>query len=500
MAVYVTKDMLTKFNKVRYPFIPTNEDQKSNCGDHWQQLMSDSKKTVDLAKDMICRICARSGCTPLSDLVYGIDIMSAIRSITNVTIEIYDSLPKYICTNCLEVLKKALNFKLTCESSDKKFKKILNPMGDPSLHSYPYSKHDFQMILNKMKIKRMKIEEFKEKERQKKERLMNKKFPKSKQIKCSPCDITFPDKEKLLEHRREIQCMRRACEVCGELVLNIAQHMRHIHKEIVMHKCTTCNKEFQSITRLKNHMRIHTDTFNFFCDLCPYRSKYKYYLVMHMRTHTGEKPYKCSSCPATFVNPSNLNKHKLQHQEKQFKCQLCEKSFRTNTALRGHHEATHMNIKHTCNYCGRDFCYRTDLRKHEIRNHNRMKRDYVGGEPTYKQVERLQKIQENNEVAYKQVDRMQKMQHNVEVLEDWRTDDMQVVNSSVPLVQAAYIDQSKKLIQTNHAIYFSDVSGCFITNPPQMGQQHAVEITLPELTLKKDDVKLYEAQQSIVYF
>lgn len=44
---------------------------------------------------------------------------------------------------------------------------------------------------------------------------------------------------------------------------------------------------------------------------------------------------------------------------------------------------------------------------------------------------------------------------------------MQIVNTNAPIVQATYIDQSKKLIQMNHAIYFSDVSG-FITQP-QMG-------------------------------
>lgn len=45
-------------------------------------------------------------------------------------IELDDSLPKYICTNCLESLRFALNFKRTCEASDKKFRKILNPTGN----------------------------------------------------------------------------------------------------------------------------------------------------------------------------------------------------------------------------------------------------------------------------------------------------------------------------------------------------------------------------------
>lgn len=40
-----------------------------------------------------------------------------------------DSLPKYICNDCIDTLRVALIFKKTCESSDRKFKQILNPMG-----------------------------------------------------------------------------------------------------------------------------------------------------------------------------------------------------------------------------------------------------------------------------------------------------------------------------------------------------------------------------------
>lgn len=47
-----------------------------------------SKKTVQLAKDMICRVCARSGCTPLSDKIDGCEIMCTIRSLTNVSVSI----------------------------------------------------------------------------------------------------------------------------------------------------------------------------------------------------------------------------------------------------------------------------------------------------------------------------------------------------------------------------------------------------------------------------
>lgn len=43
MAVYLTKSMLSKFNKARYPLNCNNEDEasSSSSSDHWQKLMAD---------------------------------------------------------------------------------------------------------------------------------------------------------------------------------------------------------------------------------------------------------------------------------------------------------------------------------------------------------------------------------------------------------------------------------------------------------------------------
>ncbi|CAK1547287.1 unnamed protein product [Leptosia nina] len=475
MNVYLPNQTLKKLSRVSYPV--KNAEAESECtNDHWQTLFADKERMGPLlATEMICRVCGRNGCTPITEkLSLYYDISEAICSVSNISINTDDSLPKYICTDCLESLKVAMIFKRNCEISEKRFKMILNPMGDPSLHSYPYSKHDFQLILHHLKKKRLMREEAKEEARRKREKLLQKKqLPKKKEIKCTSCDMVFDSKDVLIAHRHEKQCMLRACDICGQLVYSIAKHMRHIHKQVVSHKCPTCGKEFPIIARLKNHMLVHTNTFNFFCDLCPYKCKHKYYLVMHMRTHTGEKPYKCPVCPATFVNPSNLNKHKLTHQEKQFKCIMCDKAFRTNAALREHRDATHMNIKHTCNICGREFCYKSDLRKHEIRTHNRIKRDYVGGEPSYKQVERM-KVQEND-------------------ITKWRQQDVIITQ---PTMEATFVEQ-KQDYMPQHQIYFTEING--LIQPQAQPQTVQVQLALPELVMK-DEVKMYEAQQSMGYF
>ncbi|VVC89072.1 zinc finger protein 91-like isoform X2 [Leptidea sinapis] len=474
MTVYLTKKMLSKLNRSNFSIAPVEKDNSLDI--HWLELLADGSTSSQLSKKSICRVCAKKASKPISDPLYDFDIMGALRSVSNISLTPDDSLPKFICPECLESLKVALSFKRKCEAADRRYKKLLNPMGDPTLHSYPYSKHDFQLILHDLKKKRLNIEAQKEKDRKRREKFMQRKQLRKKEFQCSSCDNIFDNKDLLFAHRQEKQCMLRACDICGQLVYSITKHMRHIHKQTVIHKCPTCGKEFPIIARLKNHMLIHTNTFNFFCDLCPYKCKYKHYLVMHMRTHTGEKPYGCPVCPAKFVNPSNLNKHKLTHQEKQYKCMMCDKSFRTSPGLREHHEAAHLNIKHTCAYCGRDFCYKSDLRKHEIRMHNRLKKEFIGGEPAYKQAERIQKEQDD------------------EALEKWRQNQM-IVTQPPPLVQATFVDQNKEYLQ-NSQMYFTDVTGII---QQQMPQQQSVQITLADIdNIKKDDVKMYVTQQ--LYF
>lgn len=113
MTVYLTKKVLSKMNILKYPYNVPIEDEEGSSGDqndHWQKLMSETKyvsqviikntllnilfiecliyrkKLVQLGKDLICRVCARSGCIPLSDKIEGYEIMSTIRSLTNISV------------------------------------------------------------------------------------------------------------------------------------------------------------------------------------------------------------------------------------------------------------------------------------------------------------------------------------------------------------------------------------------------------------------------------
>lgn len=125
--------------------------------------------------------------------------------------------------------------------------------------------------------------------------------------------------------------------------------------------------------------------------------------------------------------------------------------------------------------------HRSDLRKHEIRNHNRTKRDYIGGEPSYKQVERLQKIQEGA----------------ADAMEKWRHEQQIAVAQPTAVVQATYIDPSKEFLQGNHHLYFADVTG-MIQQQPAMGVYNC--ICYESFTLSCFLFHIFFIKASLIFF
>lgn len=59
-----------------------------------------SKVGLRLSKEMICRVCARNGCLPLSTKIYDCDIMGAIRSLTNINVSTNICCKTLCCVLC----------------------------------------------------------------------------------------------------------------------------------------------------------------------------------------------------------------------------------------------------------------------------------------------------------------------------------------------------------------------------------------------------------------
>ena len=139
------------------------------------------------------------------------------------------------------------------------------------------------------------------------------------------------------------------------------------------HFCEKCNKNFSTITHLKNHiMTIHEHNRPF---KCPYQNCDKSYSIQsrlhsHLKIHSAIKPYICKICNKGFNEKGNLKTHQRFHSNlRPFKCNFCDKSYKTNGHLKDHIQIQHMHIrKYSCIYCKKTFGRISTLKSH-IRTH-----------------------------------------------------------------------------------------------------------------------------------
>lgn len=99
------------------------------------------------------------------------------------------------------------------------------------------------------------------------------------------------------------------CDICGDNVANIKQHMKsHGPKEEPV-ECHICNRKLSSKSVLTRHIRVHTGERPHACKYCNKRFKDSYTKAVHERIHEGVKKHVCTICGKGFLEKSYLLKH-----------------------------------------------------------------------------------------------------------------------------------------------------------------------------------------------
>lgn len=168
------------------------------------------------------------------------------------------------------------------------------------------------------------------------------------------------------------------CDICGKKDFQSRSRLkthRKIHTDERNFICGTCHSSFKTMNCLKNHMRLHNDTF-FCCDLCPSKFKGKHDLRCHIdAVHLMKKDFLCKLCGKAFSRDKTLRQHMMYHvNNRNVTCEIC--GYKTiNRPKMNRHMKSHTGERnYSCHICGKKFLYSYNVSSHIRHVHNHVKR------------------------------------------------------------------------------------------------------------------------------
>ena len=117
----------------------------------------------------------------------------------------------------------------------------------------------------------------------------------------------------------------KTCKVCGkEFILEIAlkKHKTRKHATLDQNSASEIVKNQKQDDRIKEK--------NFTCDICDKSFTRKDSLHGHIQAvHNKEKRFQCSICNHEFYLKHNMESHvkRVHNKEKNFQCDICDKAF-----------------------------------------------------------------------------------------------------------------------------------------------------------------------------
>lgn len=92
----------------------------------------------------------------------------------------------------------------------------------------------------------------------------------------------------------------------------VSRHERVVHLKKKFFRCIKCNYVTHMKARYTKHVKYHSMPM-IKCDMCDFRTPYKWNLDRHNKNHQGDGAFKCSLCNFTADIKQSLTVHEMNH-------------------------------------------------------------------------------------------------------------------------------------------------------------------------------------------
>lgn len=183
---------------------------------------------------------------------------------------------------------------------------------------------------------------------------------------CSGCNRKFKEARYLSIHQKRLNCgIQKAKPADHELSSNENNEKVSPNNNTVdasrSFKCTICTAAFLNKRSLSGHMRmVHRVVSPRSCGICGLVFYTTGSFKEHAMQHKG-RVWKCDHCNKNFKTSKGFRYHQATlNVIKTFQCNKCEKKFVTEAKLNGH-----MSAHLACRYCGKMYKRRQGATQHE---------------------------------------------------------------------------------------------------------------------------------------
>lgn len=193
---------------------------------------------------------------------------------------------------------------------------------------------------------------------------------------CFVCRKPFAMKNRLVTHlKTHAKDNLSKCDYCNYTcgAYYITRHVRSGHPDKwieystkSVYECEFCQRKFKQEIRLKDHIKNqHSNGRQFECSVCKKCFKEKKTVMRHELIH-GDKNFECSYCDLKFGRHDSKMKHEIKAHEKirTFECYKCRFSAKLLDVKKHMHKCLG-EVKNQCDICQKTFTTNTYLKIHK---------------------------------------------------------------------------------------------------------------------------------------